>query len=125
MRARLAALLERAFAVVALLAGDGAGFAGLAQRLGGALQRRLAGLDGVAGIGQLPLQFLDLGADGLAQHLEPGARLLPLRCGPLASCSSRSLEIVARLALARALPLQLGQRQAQFVGRLREPDCAS
>ena len=101
-RARRCVARRRALAVAACSPRDRARLAGLAQTPRAPASARVspASTRG-AGIGQLPLQFLDLGADGFAQHLEPGARLLRPRCGPsraVLRCCFRS----SRASLSRA-----------------------
>ncbi len=67
----------------------------------------------------MPPEFLDLGADSLAQHVEPGGSLFRLDPGrrELAILSNHR---ITRFIFAGALPLKLGQRQTHFLDRLRK-----
>jgi hypothetical protein len=114
------ALLQDRGGAFGSFTGDCAYLGRLAEGLVGKLQSAFPGFDGETGVGQFPLQLLDLGADRFAQRFEPGGDLFGLaarRREPFLA----SLHVVARLLLAQALTLQLGQRQPQLVDRLDEP----
>ena len=93
----------------------------LAQGVTGELQRNLSGFDRDTCFGELPLQLLDLGADHVTQHFEPGKGLFRFHAGRRGLLLAL-LEIAPRFVLPGKLPLPFGQRQAQLVGGLLEPD---
>ena len=72
-------------------------------------------------IGQPPLQLLDLGADGSAQHVEPDGGFFRLNAGGR-KLFVLLLQIVAGFVLAAALPLHLGQRKTHLVSSVGEAE---
>src|SRR5207248_3191250 len=110
---------QRSLGGVRFLARHGPRLARLAQCLDRLLQRSLARGDGVTGPSQLPLQLLDLRADGVAQDLQPGSGLLRLDAagGKLLLAAKR---VLAQLRFALLLASQLGRGVAQVAGALDE-----
>ena len=114
-------MLERRVSCRGLLTGDRAGFAGGSQRPARQFQDLIAGKHGGAGLGQLPVQFLDLGPDRIAQHLVPDRGLFRLDTGHR-QLFVLSDQFIAGFALAVAMPLQIGQCDTNLADRLREAE---
>jgi len=78
------------------------------------------GLHGLARFGQLPAQVIDLGADGLLQHIEMRLRFVSFDAAG-GEPFFAFLQLFQRFGFTRALQQQLGLRTPPFLRGLHQP----